>query len=196
MNIGIDIDDTISDTFEVQFNQAQYYTINTLKRDGKIRELTNINSHFYNRYLHSWSQEEEMNFFTKYYKECLEKIRPKMYAVETIKKLKEEGNKIILITARFNWVNVNVEEVTLKWLKDNNIEYDKLIINALDKSKIAVDNKIDVFLDDSFENCINVSRCNIKTYIMDSRVNRTLSDDKVERVYSWPHFYQKIKEES
>lgn len=196
MNIGIDIDDTISDTFEVQFNQAQYYTINTLKRDGKIRELTNINSHFYNRYLHDWSQEEEMNFFTQYYKEGLEKIRPKMYAVETIKKLKEEGNKIILITARFDWANVNVEEVTLKWLKDNNIEYDKLIINALDKSKIAIDNKIDVFLDDSFENCINVSRCNIKTYIMDSRVNRTLNDDKVERVYSWPHFYQKIKEES
>lgn len=196
MNIGIDIDDTISDTYEVQFNVAQYYTINTLKRDGKIKELTNLNTHFYNKYLHDWNDEEEMNFFTKHYKECLEKIIPKMYAVETIKKLKEEGNKIILITARFDWADVNAEETTLKWLKENNIEYDKLIVNAQDKAKIATENKIDVFLDDSFDNCVNVSKCNIKTYIMDSRVNRALNNDKVERVYSWPHFYQKIKEEN
>lgn len=195
MNIGIDIDDTISDTYETQFNVAQHYTINVLKRDGKIKELNDLTTHFYNKYLHSWTDEEEMEFFTKYYKECLEKIRPKMYAKEIIDTLKEEGHKIYLITARFDWADTKAYDVTKKWLEDNKINYDKLIINAQDKGKIAKENNIDIFFDDSYENCKKLLEAGIKTYLMDSRVNRGIKEDeKIERIYSWPHFYQKISQ--
>ena len=35
MNIGIDIDDTIANTYDVIFNYAQNYTINDIKREIK-----------------------------------------------------------------------------------------------------------------------------------------------------------------
>ena len=196
MNIGIDIDDTISDTYETQFNVAQYYTINVLKRDGKINELNNLTNHFYNKYLHNWNDEEEMEFFTRFYKKCLEEIRPKMYAKEVLDKLKEE-NKIYLVTARFDWGETKAEDVTKKWLEDFKIPYDKLIVNAQDKAEIAKKYNINIFLDDSYTNCQKVAEIGAKTYLMDSRVNRGIKEDeKIERIYSWPHFYQKLKEES
>ena len=38
-----------------------------------------------------------------------------------------------------------------------------------------------------------VSSAGIKTFIMDTRVNKGLKDDKIERIYSWPHLYMKLK---
>ena len=39
-----------------------------------------------------------------------------------------------------------------------------------------------------------VSSSGIKTFLMDSRANKGLKNDKFERVYSWPHIYYKLKE--
>ena len=68
---------------------------------------------------------------------------------------KEEGNEIIFITARFSNsdFNIDVENITKYWLLQNDIPYDKLIINANEKQKVAIEEKIDVFLDDSIRNC-------------------------------------------
>lgn len=196
MKIGIDIDDTISDTYEVQFNLAQHYTINTLKRDGKIQQLDNLTTHFYTKYLHNWNEEEKRNFFLKHYRECLEKVKPKMFAKEILDKLKKEGNEIYLVTARFDFGEVNAKSVTEKWIKENNISCDKLIVDAQDKAKIAKEYNLDIFFDDSYDNCKKVSDIGIKAYLMDSRVNRGVKEENIERIYSWPHFYQKIKEET
>ena len=63
MNIGIDIDDTIANTFEVMFAYSQKYTAEDLKRSDKIIELEDIKTHFYCQAMHSWSKEEEIEFF-------------------------------------------------------------------------------------------------------------------------------------
>ena len=47
MNIGIDIDDTIANTYEVLFNYAQKYTIEDLKRSGKINRNGKLYTHMY-----------------------------------------------------------------------------------------------------------------------------------------------------
>ena len=57
MNIGIDIDDTIADTYEVMFAYAQKYTVEDLKKSAKIKELEDLTNHFYTRAMHSWTQE-------------------------------------------------------------------------------------------------------------------------------------------
>ena len=49
MIIGIDIDDTIADTYEVMFNYAQEYTANVLGREPAIKELNSCKTHFYTR---------------------------------------------------------------------------------------------------------------------------------------------------
>lgn len=195
MRIGIDIDDTIANTYEVQFNLAQNYAINELKRDGKIQQLEDLKTHFYIGRLHNWSKEEEINFFKKYYKNCLEDIQPKMFAKEVIEKLKQEGNEIYIVTARFSFQEVDAKVYSEKWLEKYQIPYDALIVDAQEKGKIAQENKIDIFIDDSYSNCEKIAQCGIKTYIMDSRVNRGIENKEIERIYSWPHFYQKVRED-
>lgn len=195
MKIGIDIDDTISETYEIQFPMAQYYTTQELKKDAKIEELTNLTTHFQMQALHRWNKEEEKGFFDQYYKEMLEKIKPKFYAKEIMDQLKKEENELYLITARFDWDDVNAEKMTESWLKEYEIPYDLLIVDAQDKAKIAKKLSLDAFLDDSYSNCEQVSNLEIKTYLMDSRVNRDIQTNQIKRIYSWPHFYQKIKED-
>ena len=68
-----------------------------------------------------------------------------------------------------------------------------VIIHAKNKLIAAKSEKLDVFIDDSFQNCKMVSSAGIKTFIMDTRVNKGLKDDKIERIYSWPHLYMKLK---
>ncbi len=195
MIIGIDIDDTITDTYEVIFNYAQEYTVKVLNRDPKIKEVSDCASHYYTKVLHNWSDDENEKFWELYYEKNLKEVKPKTLVVEYLNKLKSEGNKLVLITARVQPENYkfNVEEETKKWLQKNNVPYDKLIINGNHKEKIAKEEKIDLFIDDSFKNCQAVSDVGIKTYIMDSRVNRDLNRQDIERVYSWPHLYIKIK---
>lgn len=193
MNIGIDIDDTIANTYDVLFNYAQNYTINDINKE--IKDINrNSNTHMYCKDFHEWNEIEEKKFFDKYYQEMLISVKPKMFAVENIKKLQENGNNIYLITARFLADNFAVENLTTEWLKKYNIPYNELILNAQNKVNIAKDKNIDVFIDDSIKNCIEMAQSGIKTYMMDSMVNRDFEISyNIERVYSWPHLYQKIE---
>ena len=192
MNIGIDIDDTIANTYEVLFNYAQNYTINDI---GKSIDNVNRNiiTHMYTKTFHNWNDEEDREFLNKYYEKVLLNVLPKMYAVDTINKFKEDGDKIYLITARLLSNKFDVEKYTEQWLEKYNIKYDKLIINAQDKVVVAKDNNIDIFVDDSIKNCMEMSKNNIETFIMDSIVNKEFEDKSIKRVYSWPHLYQEIE---
>ena len=196
MNIGIDIDDTISETFETLLPYAQKYTIEDLKRESKVHMDGNLGNHFYIVYMNDWSEKEATDFWSKYYGEILRELNIKKFAADVIKKLKQQGNKIYLITARWDMPNDNVKEITKQWLAKNQIEYDELIINASDKLKIVQEKNIDVFIDDSFKNCKNiVDNTSIKVYMMNSRVNSNLNNEKIRRVFSWPEIYDLINKD-
>ncbi|MCI8392321.1 MAG: hypothetical protein HFJ23_00125, partial [Clostridia bacterium] len=78
-------------------------------------------------------------------------------AKETISKLRKAGHEVYIVTARDSEFHDNPYKLSKEWLDKNNIEYDKLIVNARDKAKICKDEKIDVFIDDKTSNCIDVS---------------------------------------
>ena len=196
MNIGIDIDDTISETFESLLPYSQKYTIEDLKRESKINSRADLANHLYIVYMNGWNEQEAVIFWEKYYAEILKGLNIKKFASDVINKLKQEGHKIYLITARWDMKNDNVEKITKKWLEDNNIQYDGLFLNASDKLKLAKENNIDLFIDDSFKNCKNiVDNSHIKVYMMNSRVNESLNDNKIKRVFSWPEIYDLINRE-
>ncbi|MGN1270143.1 MAG: HAD hydrolase-like protein [Clostridia bacterium] len=196
MNIGIDIDDTISDSFESVFADSQKFDIEELGNSGELKEYGKIAHHNYIETLYShWSDEQTYNFWSKYFINMLTKAKPKPYVVETLDKLRKEGNKIIIITSRYE-VEENsnaVEQYTKQWLVKNNINYDKLIINAQDKSIIAQENNIDLFIDDSIEHCRKMLEKNIKTLLYTSICNQGVDVPELERVYSWVQIYDKYK---
>ena len=189
MNIGLDYDDVIVDTYEPYFAYAQKYMIENLKRNSQIIDNGDINSSAYCTNMHGWTQAEEDDFwFNNYWKEIEESARFKTFAKDIIEKFRKEGNKIIIITSR----NQDEAQIMYNQLEQEGIVVDDIIINAKNKGKIAKENDIDVFVDDNYKNCKEVYEQGIKSYIMDIRTNRNLNDANIPRVYSWPHIYYEI----
>lgn len=193
MIIGIDIDDTIADTCEIMLNYAQEYTIDVLKREPILKEGS-CNTHFYVQYLHGWEPGEDIEFLDENYEKIIRETVPKTLAVKYLQKLHDDGHKLVLITARWETDKFDVKTATQDWVKKNNVPCDKLIINAENKLIAAKQENVDLFIDDSFSNCKMVSESGIKTFLMDTRSNAGFKDEKIERVFSWPHIYMKVKE--
>ncbi len=188
MNIGLDFDDVIVDTYEPYFAYAQKYTIEKLKREPIIDDKGDFASSCYCTFMHNWTQEEEDDFWRKYVIEIEKQIKVKTFAKETINQLKKDGHKIIIITAR-----EGIEEkIVNEQLEKENIIVDKKIFEAYEKGKIVKENNIDIFIDDNYKHCKAVAELGIKTYIMDARFNRNIEDKEIKRVYSWPHLYYEI----
>ena len=193
MNLGIDIDDTIANTYDVLLKYLQEYTRDDIVID---REKANrdILAQMYHTNFRNGGDKQDKEFFNRYYEKTVLKVETKIDAVESIKKLKEEGNQIFLITARFPSNKFNIEELTKDWLKKYGIQYDKLILNSENKVITAKEHCIDIFVDDNIKNCTDMAKAGIKTYIMDSNVNKDFKDENIERVYSWSQLYQKIED--
>lgn len=193
MNIGIDIDDTISNTFETFLPYMKKFVEQDLNRNLNLN-LSSKTDYYNIIEKYNLSQEEARVFWVNNYVSILENVKPRKSAVEIINTLKENGNKIFLITARIDDSIVDVQRITEKWLECNNIKYDKLIINSYNKLKIAKKEKIDVFIDDSIRNCEMLSRGNIKTYMFSTENNKYYENENILKVSSWDEFYENIKE--
>lgn len=189
MNIGIDIDDTLTNTYELAFNYAEEYTVNELKKEIQYVNREKIRNRFTQNF-HGWSEEEDRAFWDKYYEIIVKNVRIKPFAKEVIDKLRDEGDCIYFITARHISEKFDIEEVTRTWLKKHEIEYEGIYLNISDKAKIIKNNNIDFFIDDNITNCLNVLETGIKTCIMDGLINCNFYNEKIERIYSWPHLYQ------
>lgn len=193
MNIGIDIDDTISNTFETFLPYMKKFVEQDLNRNLNLN-LSSKTDYYNIIEKYNLSQEEARVFWVNNYVSILENVKPRKSAVEIINTLKENGNKIFLITARIDDSIVDVQRITEKWLECNNIKYDKLIINSYNKLEIAKKEKIDVFIDDSIRNCEMLSSGNIKTYMFSTENNKYYENENILKVSSWDEFYENIKE--
>ena len=95
MNIGIDIDNTITDTTPLLKEYCKRYNDTVVKRGLKMH-LDGFAS--YN--LYDWTPEENMDFCIKYLEEVVMQSQVKENARETIQELKKEGHKIHIISSR------------------------------------------------------------------------------------------------
>lgn len=193
MVIGIDIDDTTVVTVESMVKYGDKYDTEVLNREAKKDNLGKIKDRYYMKALYGWTEEEKFAFFDMYYKNVLEECYPLPNASEIINKLKQEGNEIIFITARLtNIKNCETENITKETFRKYNIPYDKLIMNVDDKLKFCKENGVEVFIEDSYETCKSLQENGIKAYLMTTKMNRNIVDEKIERVSSWNEVYEKI----
>ncbi len=196
MKIGIDIDDTISASFEELFIRSQNFDIEVVGEEGNPSNYGKIDNHNYieTMYPH-WSQEQIKTFWKKYFMDVLTNANVKKECAQVIEKLKKEENEIILITSRYEIVEGKkmVENATKQWLETHHILYDKLIMNSQDKSKVAVEENIDLLIDDSIVHCLSVAKKNIKTFLYTTVCNQGCEVLNLERVYSWPQIYKKYQ---
>lgn len=194
MKIGIDIDDTTVITVKSMIKYADKYDTEVLGRKGTNGNLGLIQNRYYLKVLYGWTEKEKFDFFNMYYKNVLEECTLMPNADKVLQKLKEEGNEIYFITARLtNINNCNTEEITKNTLKENNIPYDKLIINASDKLKVCEDEGIEIFIEDSYDTCKELTENGIKSILMTTKMNEQIEAGDIPRVHNWNEIYQQIK---
>lgn len=163
MRIGIDIDDTLTDIKEELEAAALQYAQKlgkAMKEVDCTEDKENNGSSWQQRYNFTY---EELKYFLKDIQEGItKKAKPREGVVETIKKLRKEGNQIYIVTARDSEFHDDPYQLSKDWLEKNEVEYDKLIVNAREKAGVCKQEEIELFIDDQLENCMKVAREGIK----------------------------------
>ena len=188
MKIGIDIDNVISNFNDTLLTEY-------LLHDKELRNsgIINKNADYIRKGMFDWNEDEETNF----YKNNIERIAKKLGVIEGAKeyidKLHDDGHIICIITGRDNGEYTEPYNMTKKWLEDNNIYYDSLILtDAYDKSaktKQCLEHNIDIMIDDSVRICSDCIENGITTILMDTPYNKY---SNIQRVKSWKEFYRYV----
>lgn len=187
MNIGVDIDNVLSNFNEVLL--ADY-----INHDKSLRNRGIVNHDVYIRKMFDWTLEEE----TEYYKNNIERLANLLEPIKDcskyIKKLRDNGNKIYIISGRNNGEYSDPYGMTIKWLKKHDIEYDKLILtnayNHQEKANVCIEHNVDIMIDDSTRVCLKCSENNIKPILYNTDFNQ--SETRFKRVHNWEEIYNDI----
>ena len=146
MIIGLDVDDVIFDTSK---------TMSGILGEVKDEELTS-------RKLDVMRGDVSIPTVAKFLKEYLivavKEGEAKPGVAEAIHRLRENGNKVVLITARGEKNFPGTVAANEKALKDAGVEYDKIIYDSPDKVDACRENEVEIFVDDSPKNCVAVKR--------------------------------------
>ena len=193
MKIGIDIDNTITEVQEELNNAAYEYAIklgkNINNAESSFEDIKNNGDTYKKKFQFSY---DELKYFLKnIQEEITNNAVPREKVVEVISKLKKLDHKIYIITARDSEFHDDPYNLSKNWLDKNNIEYDKLIVNAREKAPVCKDEKIDLFIDDQLNNCLDIAKIGIKTI--------RLSNDKkkykdIITFENWDEIYNYITE--
>lgn len=200
MNIGIDIDGVLTDVRKFTIEEGLKYCEENQK--GKL-----VNPDAYSSEdVFDWDEETDLDFWKKNIFKYAE-TNPVIDGVaNNIKKLKTDGHKLYIITAR--WLASpktkkyfgQAEDITEKmrntvkeWLVKNDIVYDKIIFSEEDKSKYIMENNIDVMIEDSPNNLKELSKIT-KMICMNWGYNKEIENENIYRCYNWNEIYNKINE--
>lgn len=195
MVIGVDVDGVLVDTETYQIRTGTEYFKNKYNKNVINPKGYDIEDIF------ACNHSEREKFWFRYiWAYCLsEPVMP--FAVDSIKKLHNDGYSIVIITSRAhtsekNFLGALFRKMLLYWLKKNNVYYDKIIYCSEknshdDKLKVCINEKIDVMIDDKPENLIALSD-KIKVICYPAVWNEKLQNDNIIRVKDWKEIYKVI----
>ena len=184
MNIAIDIDDTLTNSSDVISKYVHKYD-STYCNDGHL--IDNIESIIRGFLI----DEETKKFFNDFALEMGNLITIKDNAKEVIDKLRSEGNRIIIITARSDNFYEDAQKFCEEYLKKHNINYDKLLTHQTYKLEACKRENIDLMIDDAIDTCESLMDEGIKTVLFNSNLNKNKKTN-VKRVDNWLELYDYI----
>lgn len=185
MNIAIDIDDTIMDTLDhLMPYLAEYF--NASLEDLKKQNISYLN-------LPDEWKPNILAFCKKYFDSVIPSTPIKPNAAECIRKIKELGHSIYVITARDTRLYTDPYKTTFEQLTANGVYFDKLIC-TYEKAQACAEENIDLLIDDSIANCDSVRAIGIPTLLFSSKANSHISTP-LQRVHHWMEIYDLINSE-
>lgn len=184
MKIGIDVDNTITNTLPILKKYCKKYNDEVIKRNLEMNSkgyTTNT--------LYEWTLEENHIFCNKYLREIVLQAKIKENAREIIEKIKNDGNEIYIITARHVPSFIKPYETTKEQLDYFGITYDKIIVNCVDKYKYCLENRIDIMIDDEPQNIKSISK-KIPVIVFKALHNEECNGNNIIKVDTWNEVYE------
>lgn len=187
MKIGIDIDNTITNTLPILEEYCKRYNEEVIKRNLKMNEKG-----YSTRTLYNWTYEENLIFCNKYLQEIVLQADIKENAKEIIKKIKNEGNEIYIITARSEPTFIEPYSTSKEFLDKNNIVYDEIIVNCENKYRYCLENGIELMMDDEPQNINAISKI-IPIIVFEGKQNENCNGKNIIKVNTWNEAYEQYK---
>lgn len=193
MRIGIDIDGVLTDVerWQLDYGSKFYY-------ERYQKEIVDFEGYDTNQIFNVDDKLDE-EFWREYFKEYSLNVEARKFANEVIDKLKQDRHQIYIITARGSLLShsadvMSIEEnqqIVLNWLKNNHINYDKIIFSPEDKLDICKENNIDLMIEDKVDNINKISKI-IPVICFHAGYNKDCKNSNIIRCYSWYDIYSKI----
>lgn len=183
IKIGIDVDDCVCNTLEMDYACAYHMMKNNIPK--------NIDKTYYD--VTKTFEMEDGEFFYVKEKEYIMKhnsMYPKVFVKEVIKNLRKKGFKIAFITARDDkfW-NGNAELYLKKWLKKFNIQFDEIYANVYNKCEFCKKNKIEYLIEDNSENVKLANNNGIRSILIKTSYNEHYNNKLNTFAESWLEVY-------
>lgn len=182
MNIGIDIDNTITTTRELILDYVHIFD-----EENDLRTKVNLGCYSLEESLR-WDAQVLRRFLSTYLADIYRDVTAKPHALEVIKDL-HRSHSIILITSR-NQRDEVIKATTLEWLSRNQVEYDKLVMNNtanmyhFSKLEACRANDIDIMIEDHHDLALELSRI-IPVLMFDYPYNAHLNVNNITRIENW-----------
>lgn len=190
MRIGIDLDEIVADTMPaiVNFHNEKYGT-----------DLKKNHFHSY-RFWEVWggTRDEAIKKIYEFSEtDHFVKINPVAGSLNAIKKLKENGHELFVITGRQNEIIKKTEE----WIEKHFPEVFSGIHFAnsygftgqpLKKSAICSQLNIEIMIEDDIDHAKDLAEAGIRVFLFDQPWNQNDLEKDVERVFSWEEIIDKI----
>lgn len=178
--LGFDIDDTIADGvgfFVPKLNSFFNRDVKLSDVDGRFCDVYGI------------PQIEIDEFFKSFGNDIFKNLETLPKVVDFINEWYDKGHQIIIITAR----PLEAKEVTVKWLSEKGIKYHEIFFDE-EKSQLAKEKKIELFIDDHPIVVEAMFKAEIKTIFMDIPKNRkNFTSEGIYRVKNWDEAYLTIE---
>lgn len=179
LNICIDIDGTITDAYYWLDSCNEYFNRNVTEEE--------VTEYYIHKVL-GIVEEDYNEFYEKFKFKLHEEQKIRQDAKTFINKLSGLHN-IYFVTAR----DKSLTMLTHSYLRKNNIPYDDLfVLGSHYKVDTARKLNSDVFIEDNYDNAIQLSAAGFKVLLIDTNYNRQALNENITRVYGWNQIYEII----
>lgn len=184
MNIGIDIDGVLLDTENYFRAYGELYDIDNFNKGVLYPEKLRMQERM------GWTIE----IFEKFVTDCMYDIMreaPLMPCVkEVLSRLRQMGHKLIVISARGSFTDVE-KDIALDRFRKDGLEFDKICFTQ-NKLPACIENNIDVMIDDSAINVVPLSEGGVKCLYLREKFMPAIDNENVIEVDNWGEIFRYI----
>lgn len=181
LNICIDIDGTITNAYDWLDITNKYFNKNITEDQVTEYEIHAVMG----------IERREYEDFYSIYKFKIHSEQKLRDDVRRVLNILTEIHNLYFVTAR----DKELETLTHLFLRKNEIPYDELfVLGSHYKVNTAKQLNCDIFIEDNYNNAIQLSKAGFKVLLIDTNYNKKSLNDNITRVNNWKEIFLIINE--